>query len=164
MKFVASDGKVFDDFHACEAYEDALSKHDCKCESCSCDKVSSNSQLTEFGFVLYATDGTIIPVNDIQNPNRKKIKYVKISNYRTAFLALKNTFMHCGINTHGIDNAGAYVYCHGMWYNIDDKAIYENELNAITDSFELIKQEYEQDIKFYTDLAECIKKWDTFNK
>lgn len=156
MKFVASDGKVFDDFHACEAYEDSLSKHDCKCESCSCDKVSDDSQLNKYGFVLYANDGTIIPMSDIQNPNRKKIKYVKISTTCTSYIALKNTFAYCGINGTGIDDVGTYVYCHGAWYNVDDKSTYANE-------FECIKQAYEEDKEFYTDLLNCIKKWNTFN-
>ena len=156
MKFVASDGKVFDDFHACEAYENSLSKHDCKCESCSCDKVSDNSQLNNYGFVLYANDGTIIPMSEIQNPNRKKIKYVKISTTRTSYIALKNTFAYCGINSTGIDDVGTYVYCHGAWYNVDDKSTYANE-------FECIKQAYEEDKEFYTDLLNCIKKWNTFN-
>ena len=156
MKFVASDGKVFDDFHACEAYEDSLIKHDCKCESCSCDKVSDNSQLNKYGFVLYANDGTIIPMSEIQNPNRKKIKYVTISTTRTSYIALKNTFAYCGINSTGIDDVGTYVYCHGAWYNVDDKSTYANE-------FECIKQAYEEDKEFYTDLLNCIKKWDTFN-
>lgn len=156
MKFVASDGKVFDDFHICEAYEYALSKHDCKCESCSCDKASDNSQLNKYGFVLYANDGTIIPMSEIQNPNRKKIKYVTISTTRTSYIALKNTFAYCGINSTGIDDVGTYVYCHGAWYNVDDKATYANE-------FECIKQAYEEDNEFYTDLLNCIKKWNTFN-
>lgn len=156
MKFVASDGKVFDDFHACEAYENSLINHDCKCESCSCDKVSDNSQLNKYGFVLYANDGTIIPMSEIQNPNRKKIKYVTISTTRTSYIALKNTFAYCGINSTGIDDVGTYVYCHGAWYNVDDKSTYANE-------FECIKQAYEEDKEFYTDLLNCIKKWNTFN-
>lgn len=156
MKFVASDGKVFDDFHACEAYENSPIKHDCKCESCSCDKVSDNSQLNKYGFVLYANDGTIIPMSEIQNPNRKKIKYVTISTTRTSYIALKNTFAYCGINSTGIDDVGTYVYCHGAWYNVDDKSTYADE-------FECVKQAYEEDKEFYTDLLNCIKKWNTFN-
>lgn len=156
MKFVASDGKVFDDFHACEAYENSLIKHDCKCESCSCDKVSDNSQLNKYGFVLYANDGTVIPMSEIQNPNRKKIKYVTISTTRTSYIALKNTFAYCGINSTGIDDVGTYVYCHGAWYNVDDKSTYADE-------FECVKQVYEEDKEFYTDLLNCIKKWNTFN-
>lgn len=160
MKFMASDGKVFDNFHACEAYEDSLSKHDCKCASCSCDKVSGDSQLNEFGFVLYANDGTVIPHSDICKPNRKKIKYVKIGNTRTAYLALRNTFMYCGINSEGIDDAGTYVYCHGAWYNVDDVEDYKN---AMVDELERIKLEYEDNERFYSDLIGCITKWNTFN-
>ena len=156
MKFVASDGKLFDDFHACEAYENSLIKHDCKCESCSCDKVSDNSQLNKYGFVLYANDGTVIPMSEIQNPNRKKIKYVTISTTRTSYIALKNTFAYCGINSTGIDDVGTYVYCHDAWYNVDDSYTYADE-------FECVKKVYEEDKEFYTDLLNCIKKWNTFN-
>ena len=163
MKFVASDGMVFDDFHLCEEYEASLSKHDCKCESCNCNKETEDSQLTKHGFVLYAVDGTIIPVNDIKNPARKKIKYVKISNTRTAFLALKNTFMYCGINNNGIDDVGEYVYCQGAWYSIAYKGMYKKDFDTMTEDFEFMKQKYEAEKLFYTDLLECIKNWEDIN-